>query len=65
MTDRDALAESAAATDDARACSNARARTAPTPATGRAERYAAQLTLEVADPDAVSAATQRALKHHP
>ncbi len=36
--------------------------TAPTPATGRAERYAAQLTLEVADPDAVSAGTQRALR---
>jgi hypothetical protein len=35
---------------------------APQPAIDRAERYAAQLTLEVADGDAVSAATQRALR---
>jgi hypothetical protein len=38
------------------------AATAPPPATDRAERYAAQLTLEVTDGDAVSAATQRALR---
>jgi Domain of unknown function (DUF4349) len=35
---------------------------APQPAIGRAERYAAQLTLEVKNGDAVSAATQRALR---
>jgi Domain of unknown function (DUF4349) len=35
---------------------------APQPAIDRAERYAAQLTLEVKDGDAVSAATQRALR---
>jgi Domain of unknown function (DUF4349) len=55
--DRDALAESATAQ-----ATLAPGATAPSPATTRAERYAAQLTLEVADPDAVSAATQQALK---
>jgi hypothetical protein len=60
-TDRDTLAESATA-QTTLAPVTAPGATAPTPATTRAERYAAQLTLEVADPEAVSTATQRALK---
>jgi hypothetical protein len=37
------------------------AKAAPGPATGRAQRYSANLTLSVADTDALSEATQRAL----
>jgi Domain of unknown function (DUF4349) len=63
-TGADSLAEGAVAktalAPQAGAASSAA--TAPAPATDRAERYAAQLTLEVADGDAVSAATQRALR---
>ena len=36
--------------------------TAPTPTTGRAQRYSAQLTLSVKDVDSLSAATQKALQ---
>ena len=41
--------------------SGARAKTVPGPATGRAQRYSASLTLAVENTDALSEATQRAL----
>jgi hypothetical protein len=46
---------------DAPAGGEANRASGPTPTTGRAQRYQAQLAIEVADPDALSAATQKAL----
>ncbi len=65
VTDADSLAQGSVAKTNLAPAPDATtggAATAPPPATDRAERYAAQLTLEVADGDAVSAATQRALR---
>lgn len=54
---RDAAAPPVSGTESAQGLA-----TAPSPSTGRAQRYSAALTLEVADNDALSDATQRALE---